>query len=271
MRTDLARRLFVTAAEIFCVVGTLVGTGVIGTRVAESSGGALSADATLIAPLGTAFSIWSVIYLGLFAYTIWQWLPRVATTARERGIGWLAGITMILNAVWLLVTQVGWIWVSVLVILALAVTLGILVKRLRENPGTTPLGKLIVDGTFGLYLGWVIAATCANIAAAGSATGWGSGGSTDEWIAVTVMVVAVVLSAVYVAALGPRFAVAAGIAWALAWISVGRLTDEPASQLVGIAAAVLSAAVLVIWAVGRVRLSRSPRDQRSVEREPAYS
>ncbi|MDN5700552.1 MAG: tryptophan-rich sensory protein [Kocuria sp.] len=271
MRTDLARRLFVTAAEIFCVVGTLVGTGVIGTRVAESSGGALSADATLIAPLGTAFSIWSVIYLGLFAYTIWQWLPRVATTARERRIGWLAGITMILNAVWLLVTQVGWIWVSVLVILALAVTLGILVKRLRENPGTKPLGKLIVDGTFGLYLGWVTAATCANIAAAGSATGWGSGRSTDEWIAVTVMAVAVVLSAVYVAVLGPRFAVAAGIAWALVWISVGRLTDEPASQLVGIAAAVLSAAVLVIWAVGRARLSRSPRDQRSVEREPAYS
>ena len=121
MNTDLARRLFVTAAEIFCVIGTLVGTGVIGTRVAESSGGALSADATLIAPLGTAFSIWSVIYLGLFAYTIWQWLPRVATTSRERRIGWLAGITMILNAVWLLVTQVGWIWVSVLVILALAV------------------------------------------------------------------------------------------------------------------------------------------------------
>lgn len=268
MGTDLARRLFVTAAEIFCIVGTLVGTGVIGTRVAESSGGALSADATLIAPLGTAFSIWSVIYLGLFAYTVWQWLPRAATTARERRIGWLAGITMILNAAWLLVTQVDWIWVSVLVIVALAVTLGLLVKRLRENPGTTPLGKLVVDGTFGLYLGWVTAATCANIAAAGSAMGWGSGGSTDEWIAIAVLAVAVGLSAVYVAAFGPRFAVAAGIAWALAWISVGRLTDEPASQPVGIAAAVLAAAVLIIWAVGRVRSSRAARGDRSAQRQP---
>ena len=85
------------------------------------------------------------------------------------------------------------------------------------------------------------------------------------------MTVAVVLSAVYVIVLGPRFAVAAGIAWALAWISVARLTDEPASQLVGIAAGILSAIVLIIWALGRGRLYRSARQGRSLDREPAYS
>jgi len=220
---------------------------------------------------GPAFSIWSVIYVGLFIYTVWQWFPRNATTARERRIGWLAGITMILNAAWLLVIQVDLIWISVLVILALAVALGLLVKRLQENPESSLLGRLIVDGTFGLYLGWVTAATTTNIAAAGSAYGLGSGSTTDEWIAITVMAVAVVLSAVYVAVLGPRFAVAAGIAWALAWISVGRLTDEPASQLVGSAAAVLSAAVLIIWAVGRARFNRSAREDHRMERRPAYS
>ncbi|PFG35565.1 hypothetical protein ATL41_0259 [Flavimobilis soli] len=43
------------------LVGTLYGTGVLGERVEESSGGSLSATATLLAPAGTAFSIWSVI------------------------------------------------------------------------------------------------------------------------------------------------------------------------------------------------------------------
>ena len=62
---DRGRQVGVTIAEVFCIVGTLVGVGVIGTRVAESSGGALSADATLLAPLGPAFSIWSVVYAGL--------------------------------------------------------------------------------------------------------------------------------------------------------------------------------------------------------------
>ncbi|WP_159081317.1 hypothetical protein [Nocardioides sediminis] len=58
---DRVRQVVVTLAEVFCVLGTLVGTGVIGTRVEESSGGALAADATLLAPLGPAFSIWSVV------------------------------------------------------------------------------------------------------------------------------------------------------------------------------------------------------------------
>ena len=82
--------------------------------VEESAGGALSAEATRLAPAGPAFSIWSVIYLGLAAYTIWQWLPS-SVTERTRSTGWLAAVSMLLNAGWLLVTQQGWIWVSVVV------------------------------------------------------------------------------------------------------------------------------------------------------------
>ena len=52
--SDRLRQVGVTAAEIVCVVGTLVGTGVLGTPVESSSGGALSADATRLAPAGPA-------------------------------------------------------------------------------------------------------------------------------------------------------------------------------------------------------------------------
>lgn len=87
--TDQVRRIVVVLAELFCVFGTLVGVGVLGTRVAESSGGALAADATLIAPAGPAFSIWSVIYLGLAAYTIWQLFPRTPPPRGPgRRVGW---------------------------------------------------------------------------------------------------------------------------------------------------------------------------------------
>lgn len=102
---DRVRQLSVTAAEIFCVVGTLDGVGVLGTRVEESFGGALAADATRMAPAGPAFTIWSVIYAGLAAYTLWQWLPSQTTREVHRRIGWLAAASMLLNAAWLLVTQ----------------------------------------------------------------------------------------------------------------------------------------------------------------------
>ena len=45
---DRRRQVVVTVSEVLCVVGTLVGVGVLGTRVEESSGGSLAADATSV-------------------------------------------------------------------------------------------------------------------------------------------------------------------------------------------------------------------------------
>lgn len=58
---DRVRQVVVTVSEILGLAGPLIGAGIIGTQVEESSGGSLSADSTLLAPAGTAFSIWSVI------------------------------------------------------------------------------------------------------------------------------------------------------------------------------------------------------------------
>ncbi|MFC5122626.1 TspO/MBR family protein [Pseudoclavibacter helvolus] len=155
MPPDLLRRLFVTVSGILCVIGTLFGVGLFGgTEVNQSSSGNLAADATLIAPAGTAFSIWSVIYIGLFAYVIWQWLPKQTTSAKARATGWLAALSMLLNAGWLLVTQFGLIWVSVGVIVALLVVCIMLVSRIAANPAESWGERLAVDTTFGLYLGW---------------------------------------------------------------------------------------------------------------------
>ncbi|MEO7586708.1 MAG: tryptophan-rich sensory protein [Arachnia sp.] len=251
MRTpkDLARQITVTASEIFCVVGTLFGIGVIGTRVEESSGGALASDATLLAPDGPAFSIWSVIYLGLLAYTIWQWLPRNATSERHRAIGWLVAASMVLNAAWLLVTQVGWIWVSVVVIAALAIVLGLLLAALLRHPAEGTAEKIITDATFGLYLGWVTAATCANVTAAGVASGWDLGVVGNQVMAVVVLVAAVALGVLFTLRLGPRFTVIAALAWGITWIGIGRSTSEPLSMAVAVAAFAAAAVLLAFWLI----------------------
>ena len=216
---DRGRQVGVTIAELFCIVGTLVGVGVIGTRVAESSGGALSADATLLAPLGPAFSIWSVVYAGLAAYTLWQWLPASSTDPRARSTGWLAAASMVLNAGWLLVTQQGWLWASVVVILALVAVLGVLVQRLDDlGPAPSLVQRVVVDGTFGLYLGWVAVATCANITATLVAEGVETSTLVGELVAALVIAVVVVVAGV-VARTGPRGASHAA--------TVGRLERGP--------------------------------------------
>ncbi|GAA1754776.1 tryptophan-rich sensory protein [Kocuria aegyptia] len=249
---DRVRQLAVTVSEIACLLGTLVGVGVFGTRVEESSGGSLSADATLLAPAGTAFSIWSVIYLGLFAYTVWQWLPSRATDPRARATGWLAAASMLLNAGWLLVTQQGWIWAGVGVIVALVLVLGLLVVRLTEFPGRRGLfDLLVVDGTFGLYLGWVSVATAANVAAALVDSGVPQEGRGAEWIGVVVVLALAAVVAAIQRRVGGRWAVAAASAWGLSWIAAGRATDEPRSMLLAGGAA--AAALLVVLATASIR------------------
>lgn len=259
-RADQVRRLAVVAAELFCVIGTLVGIGVLGTRVEETSGGALSAEATLLAPAGPAFSIWTPIYLGLAAYTIWQLVPRNATSERTRATGWLAAASMVLNATWLLVTQQGWIWVSVLVIAALAAVLGVLVTRLAATPPRTTLETVVVDGTFGAYLGWVTVATCANVTAALVESGVDLGATANQLAAVVVVLVALGLGVLLAWRLGGRWAVAGAMAWGLGWITIGRLTGGPLSTVTAVTAAVAAVGVLgaAAW-FGRERRGQAPR------------
>lgn len=259
VRRVLGQRVFVTVSLVVCLSGTLVGTGVLGERVEESSGGALAADATLLAPAGPAFTIWSVIYAGLVAYTVWQWLPAATASVRLRGMSWTAGISMILNATWLLVTQQGWIWGSVLVIVALLVALALLVLRLDRVPATGTAERVVVDGTFGLYLGWVAVATCANITAAAVATGIGFGATAEQALGVVVVLVAGAVGLALAVRFGGRLAIAAAMVWGLAWIAVGRIADEPASVPVGIAALVAAAVVLLGAIVVRRRTSGASR------------
>ncbi len=244
--SDRIRQVVVTASAVFMVVGTLFGIGVIGTRVEESAGGSLSATATLLAPAVRAFSIWSVIYAGLIAYVVWQWLPSQTASPRARRIGWLAAASMVLNGVWLLVTQVGQLWLSVVVIVALAVVLGLLMQRLGRPRNTGAVEKLVVDGTFGLYLGWVSVATAANITATLVASGVNPPLEIAELWAVGVLAVAAGIGVLLARVLDARLGVALAMGWGLAWIAVGRLAGEPASPLAGAAAAVAAAVVLTV-------------------------
>lgn len=70
-------QILVTVAAVVWLAGNLLGTGLIGSEegVDDQGGGLFTDSTTLIAPDGPAFSIWSVIYVLLGAYVVWQWRP----------------------------------------------------------------------------------------------------------------------------------------------------------------------------------------------------
>lgn len=248
----LARRIVVTASFLLAMVGTAVGVGAFGgDPIAEAAGGLLAADSTHLAPAGSAFSIWSVIYAGLGAYALWQWWDR----RDARGIAPRAIASLLLNAAWILTIQAGQVALSVVVIALLLVVLADLFRRLTAVPPGGLLERIVVDGTFGLYLGWVSVATCANIAAALKGAGFGGFG-VPSLLAVVVLVVVAVIGVGLT--LAPRRPVAAPLAmiWGLTWIAVGRATDEPHAPTVAIAAVAVAAVIAVAAAAQWLRPQR---------------
>ena len=256
MNSDRTRQITVTVSEIVCVFGTLLGVGVFGgTQVNQAAGGALSADATLIAPGTQAFSIWSVIYLGLAAYTVWQWLPAQAAAERHRRIGYLAAASMLLNAGWLLVVQAGWLWGSVLVILALVLVLGLIVARLAASPSRSLADTVITDGTFGLYVGWVSVATAANVTATLQDAGLNPSKGVAELLTVAVLAVAAAIGVLLSRVSRGNLGIGAAMVWGISWIAIARATAAPESTVVTVGAVVAAVLVAVAFVGARVQAS----------------
>ena len=170
--STLPGKVTTAALTVIAIVTAAFGAGAFGgTPIQDAAGGWLGPDGTWIAPASTAFSIWSVIYLGLIAYTVWQFLPSSDSARHDRLRPWiLAGI--LLNSLWIWTVQAGWLAISVLVI---AVLLAVLCRILviKENLRVNGWGeRILVDGVQGLYLGWVSIATVANVAAWLASMGW---------------------------------------------------------------------------------------------------
>ncbi|WP_341358577.1 TspO/MBR family protein [Georgenia sp. M64] len=259
-RADRVRQVAVTISLVLCVVGSMIGVGVFGgTPIQDAAGGLLAADATHLAPASPAFSVWTVIYLGLGAYTVVQLLPGRAADSLFRKVGWPAAASMLLNAAWILVVQAGLVALSVAVIVALLAVLVLIFLRLGVAHGRRRLDRVVVDGTFGAYLGWVSVATVANIAAALLGAGF-TGAGLPQVLSVAMLAVVAVVGvglalvggAGRMSAVG-RYGVAATMVWGLVWIGVGRTQGEPLAPVTAYAA---WAAAAVIAAVTLLRSRR---------------
>ncbi|MET0975262.1 MAG: TspO/MBR family protein [Leifsonia sp.] len=255
---DLARQLTVAVSA---VVGSFIGSGAAGgTPIQEAAGGALAADATLIAPGSGAFGIWSVIYAGLLAYAVWQFLPSQRAAERQRAIGYWVAASLLLNAAWILSIQFDQLWVSVPVIIALLLVLIRCFILLRRHRSDGIVDAVVTDGTLGLYLGWVCVATAANITAALVAVGFdGFGVDATVWAVVVIAVAGLV--GVGLALWGEgRLAPTASLCWGLGWVAIARLAAEPESPATAIAAITAVVVVLIVTIVARLRTARPDRD-----------
>jgi len=170
---------------------------------------------TPITPAGYAFSIWSLIYVGMIAFSIYQMLP--ANAARFRSIRSLYILTCALNCAWIYMWHSDQIAICFVLIFLLAACLFLINVKLRETNGMAEYW--FAKAPLGIYFGWVTAATLVNFAVllvhwnvSISATAW-------TWIGIGLIVFAAVLGVIVRIRL-VNYLYPLAIAWALTAIGV---------------------------------------------------
>lgn len=123
--------------------------------------------ATLLTPATYAFSIWSLVYLLLVVFTVYQARDILRPNSRNdlpQKAGPLFVVASICNGLWTYVFLKDWIGLSVIVLLALTASLYLLLWRLRIAIYDAPAKVIIcVWWPLLLYTGWVTVASLANI------------------------------------------------------------------------------------------------------------
>jgi benzodiazapine receptor len=187
-------------------------------------------------PAGYVFSIWSLIYLGLSAYAVYQALPSQRHNPRLRAIARPFVLSCLANSLWIFAWHYGYLPVSLLLMLVLLGALITIYARLAPTFRTvTALERWTTHLPFRIYLGWITVATIANTTIVLYAQGWsGAPLSASVWAVILLGVVAV---------LGGFFALAlrdAAYTLVLVWALIGIYVKQQDAPLVAYTAAGLA-------------------------------
>ncbi|WP_167305373.1 tryptophan-rich sensory protein [Saccharomonospora piscinae] len=235
-RADAVRAAAVLLAAVLQIVaGALGGTGAYG----EPIGTVANSYPHPLLPAGTAFAIWSVIYVWIVALAVRQALPGQRSRALHRATGWWLVAAGVLNAAWVLTFGQRWALVAQVVIVALLVCLGAALARASRIPAEGWADRLLTQGAIAFYTGWVAVATMVGAVT----TAVSLDALVNAGVAVAVLLVAAVGLAWAATSADAVLFFAAPVLWALFWI--GEATGDTAVRVVvAVVAAVVVLAIL---------------------------
>jgi hypothetical protein len=175
----------------------------------------------LIVPANYAFAIWGLIYLGLFAYGIYQLRPSQRLNSTLATIDYALIVACVAQTIWIFLFLYGLFWASVVAMLAILIPLAVSYRQIWTELRPSRQEKWFVQVPFSIYLGWISVATVVNVAIALYDSNWGGWGLTDPVWTLVMMVVSAVL-AVAAALLHRDAAFTFVIIWALVAIAVAQ-------------------------------------------------
>ncbi|MDQ3180902.1 MAG: tryptophan-rich sensory protein [Acidobacteriota bacterium] len=172
---------------------------------------------TFITPAGYAFAIWSLIYLGLIAFSIYQVLPSNTDNPRFKNIRTLYIANCAANCFWIYLWHYDSILAALAVMFFLLATLVLINVNLRKSASMAE--TWLAQIPFSLYFGWVTVATILNFSISLVFLGMKTSES-NSIILSSILIVAATVLGILIRFKLAIFVYPLAIAWALTAIAV---------------------------------------------------
>ncbi|MFT3729193.1 MAG: hypothetical protein QM759_15325 [Terricaulis sp.] len=200
------------------------------------------------------FAIWSLIYLGLIVYAIYQALPSTADSQSLQRFGWPSVVAMFGTGLWIVASALDLKLASVAIILVSAASVALPLWRGGDVRSASPRQSALIVWPVGLLAGWLTAAAVLNIITEATAFGWVTPRAAPIWGGAGIAVAAVL--GLTVAHASKLLAYPLAIAWALFGIYAAEQGDRPS---IAVAAGAAGALLLVYgWVVALVSRRAAP-------------
>ncbi len=158
MNEKLRQILVIIATTGVIFVNYLAATGVVNNK---TTGELSDTFPTEITPAGYAFAIWSLIYLGLIAFSIYQAFPSQTENKLFRKIRPVYILNCLANSAWIYAWHYELIPLSLLIMLVILGTLIFINVALVDMD--TVAETLVAKIPFNVYFGWITVATILNV------------------------------------------------------------------------------------------------------------
>jgi benzodiazapine receptor len=252
MNRDIVRQV----ANVLALVATIVVNGLANALPLNglSTGQISDRFKVYFVPAGYVFSIWSLIYLGLIAFAVYQALPAQRDNPRLRRVGYLFALSCLANIAWLFLWHYEQFPLTLIAMFSLLGLLIALYLRLGTGRIAVPRAeRWLVRLPFSIYLGWVSVAAIANVTSTLDYLNWDGAGIPPQVWAVIMLAVGVVL-ALAISLTRADLAYVLVLIWAYVGIAVKQSGAPLVANAALVAAGVL--VLLVVWsALRRWRLA----------------
>lgn len=153
----------------------------------------------LFVPAGITFSIWSIIYIFLGLFSIYQIRDIFKEDKIEmkflNDIGYFFILGSLANIIWIFVWHYQLVPLSLIFMIVLSVSLLLIYMKLNIGKSeVSKIEKIAVHIPFSIYLGWISVATIANITAVLVVLGVSGFGLLAEILTIIVIAVVVLIT-----------------------------------------------------------------------------